>query len=113
MPELLPTTDLIADLGIIVAGVASIVFVVSYALFFNWRKTPPGRALMYVFLALTSVARLAGAGRGFGPEYWGREFFRPATWWAVAVTIVHLVWVLWSNWRVKKPLDIEFRERNR
>ncbi len=112
MREALETTDLFADIGILVAAGASTVFVISYGVFFSWRKTPAGRALMYFVLSLASVAWLAGFGRWLGPEYWGREFFRPVTWWAVAVTIGHLVGVLWSNWRVGKPgLDVTSRNR--
>lgn len=111
MREALLLTDLIADIGIIFASIGAIIFVISYAAFFNWRRTQAGRALMYVFVAMASVALLAGAGRWLGPEYWGREFFRPATWWSVAITIAHLVFVLWSNWRVREPLDIPSRIR--
>lgn len=113
MREYLEVTDLIADIGIIAASIGAILFVFSYGAFFNWRRTPAGRALMYVFISLGSVALLAFAVRWLGPEYLGRELFRPLTWWAVAVTVFHLVWVLWSNWRVESPLDIESRPRNR
>lgn len=111
MREALELTDLIADIGILVAGAGAIIFVISYATFFNWRATPAGRALMYVFIAMASVALLAGAGRWLGPDYWGREFFRPATWWSVAVTIGHLVHVLWASWRRTEPVDIRSRAR--
>lgn len=113
MPDrhFLALTDVIADVGIIVASVGALVFVVSYASFFAWRRTTAGRAVMYVFLALLSVALLAFLGRWVGPDYWGRELARPLVWWAVALAVARLVWVLWSNWRASTPpLDIPVRK---
>lgn len=110
MPNFLPLTDLIADVGIIVAALACAVFVVSYALFFRWRLTPAGRALMYFVVALLSVAVIAFMGRWFGPEYPGRELFRPVTWWAVALTAIHLTVVLWTSSRRGRSLDIQSRK---
>ena len=113
MPDLLTTTDLIADFGIIFAAVAASVFVVSYAVFFNWRLTQAGRSLMYFVLALVSVAILSFLSRWLGPEYWGRELLRPLTWWAVAATAIRLTWVLWSTSSSGDSLDIESRPRKK
>lgn len=109
MPDLLTVTDLIADVGIAVAVLACGAFVISYAVFFNWRLTAAGRSLMYFVLALLSVAVIAFAGRWLGPEYWGREFFRPVTWWAVALTAIRLTVVLWTSSRRGASLDIPSR----
>lgn len=111
MPELLEITDPIADVGIIFAFVAAVVFVVSYASFFNWRLTAAGRSLMYFVIALLSVALLSFLGRWLGPEYWGREILRPVVWWAVAATATRLTWVLWTSSRQGHSLDIESRPR--
>lgn len=108
--SLLQITDIIADWLIIVALAATIVFVVSYAAFFNWRLTPAGRALMYFVLSLVSIALLSFLGRWLGPEYFGRELLRPATWAGVAFTAIRLTFVLWASWRAKEPLDIQSRD---
>lgn len=106
--------DLIADVGVIVALIGAIVFTVSYAVFFNWRKTPAGRALMYVFLSLSAVAALVFLAIWVSPTYWGRDVIRVVTWWSVAIAMIRLVWVLWSNWRTHRPpLDLESRPRKR
>ncbi len=107
MPELLVITDLVADIAIIFASVATAVFVFSYAVFFNWRLTQAGRSLMYFVVALLSVALLSFLGRWLGPEYFGRELLRPLTWCAVALTAVRLTWVLWTS----RSLSIESRPR--
>lgn len=106
MPDLLTITDQIADIGILVAVAAAAVFVVSYAIFFNWRLTPEGRSILYFVLALLSVAFISFLARWVGPEYWGREFFRPVTWWAVALTLVRLTVVLWTSSRRGNSINI-------
>lgn len=111
MPDLLTITDVVADIGIIVAAIACLVFVTSYWGFFNWRLTAEGRSLMYFVVALLSVAVIAFLGRWLGPEYLGREFFRPVTWWAVAITAIRMTYVLWTSSRRGAPLNIQTRSR--
>lgn len=111
MPELLAITDRFADVGIIVAFIAAFGFVVSYATFFRWRKTPAGRSLLYFVAALIAVAFLSFLGRWLGPEYWGRVLIRPIVWWTVAGTAIRLTWVLWTSSRNNQSLDIESRPR--
>ena len=104
--------DRIADIGVIVTLLAVVVFAVSYAAFFNWRKTPAGRALMYVFLSLSAVTGLVFLAIWVGPDYWGRDVIRAVVWGTVAAAMIRLVWVLWANWRTQKPpLDLESRPR--
>lgn len=111
MREYLALTDLIADIGILIAVVACTAFVASYATFFNWRLTAAGRALMYFVVALLSVAVIASLGRWLGPEYFGRELLRPLTWLAVAGTSTRLTVVLWTSSRRGRSLDISSRPR--
>lgn len=113
MPEMTAILDRFADIGIIVAFAAALTFVISYASFFNWRRTAAGRALLYVFVSLIAVAFLALLGRFIGPEYLGRYVLRPLVWWSVAAAMIRLVWVLWSNWRrtSHSPLDLESKTR--
>lgn len=109
--DLLAVTDLIADVSILIAIVACAAFVISYAVFFNWRLTAAGRALMYFVVALLSVAVIAGLGRWLGPEYPLREFTRPITWGAVAVTAIRLTFVLWTSSRSGSSIDVPSRSR--
>lgn len=111
MHSLLAVTDFIADVAILIAIIGCSAFVASYGSFFNWRKTPAGRSLMYFVAALLSVAFIAGLGRWLGPEYFGRELLRPLTWLAVAGTSLRLTWVLWTSSRRGNSLDISSRPR--
>lgn len=94
---------LVADLTIIVCFAAAVIFVVSYATFFHWRKTKAGRALMYLFLAWIAVTVIAGLARFLGPDFWGREWFRVVGWAVVAFALINLIRVLWYNYRQGLP----------
>lgn len=105
---------LMGDVIMIAAAVGAVVFAVSYSVFFNWRKTAAGRALMYFVWSLiavfvnNTVARLAGV------DYPFREWVRITVYLCVAVTIWRLVFVLWRNWRSGEvPLALETKTRNR
>jgi chromate transport protein ChrA len=102
---------LLGDLIMVSAVVGAIVFGLSYAVFFNWRKTPAGRALMYFVWSLIAVFLNNTVARVAGTDYPFREWVRLAVYIAVALTIWRLVWVLWHNWRADKPvLDLEQRK---
>ncbi|WP_382307261.1 hypothetical protein [Herbiconiux sp. UC225_62] len=106
--------NLIGDIEIGVAGAGAIVFGISYATFFNWRKTEAGKALMYFVWALIALFVLNALGRWTGSSYPGREIIRPTVYTGLVITVWRLVWVLWRNWRrgADRPLDIESKPRN-
>lgn len=102
------------DALLLLAAIGAFVFAVSYASFFDWRKTSAGRALLYFVISLVVVFANNAAARLIGPDYPMREWVRLAVYSAVAVTIWHLVRVLWSNWRTDRPpLDIPTRENRK
>lgn len=110
-------TDLIFTIGdalLIIAAAGAAVFAVSYATFFDWRKTSAGRALLYFVVSLIVVFLNNTAARLIGADYAYREWVRLAVYLSVALTVWHLVQVLWANWRTDRPpLDIPTREPNR
>lgn len=102
----------VGDVIMIAAAIGGIVFAVSYSVFFNWRKTPAGRSLMYFVWALIAVFVNNTAARILGADYPLREWVRLLVYVAVAVTIWRLVFVLWRNWRSDKPpLDLDQKRR--
>jgi hypothetical protein len=105
--------NLIGDIEIFVAGAGAIVFAFSYVTFFNWRRTPAGRALMYFVLSLVALFILNALGRWTGSDYPFREWIRFGTYTVLVFTIWHLVWVLWRGWRSgsERPLEIPTRDR--
>lgn len=113
MPELLAFTDAFADVGIIAAFVAALVFVLSYVGFHDWRKTPAGRSLVYFVVSLLAVALLSYLGRWIGPEYWGRELLRPVVWWSVAFTGARLTYVLWTTSEAGESISLGARKPKR
>lgn len=91
--------ELIADYEILAAGVGAIIFAVSYGVFFQWRRTQAGRALMYFVLSLVALFLLNALGRFSGGDYFARDWLRLAIYTSILVTVWRLVYVLWRNWR--------------
>lgn len=104
--------NLISDCEIFLAAIGALTFAISYAVFFNWRKTAAGRALMYFVWSLIVLCLLNALGRWLGNDYWGRPFIRITIYTSIVFTIWHLVQVLWRNWRSgsNNPLDIQSRD---
>ena len=91
--------EVIGDGLLILAAFGLIVFAASYAGFFNWRKTAPGRAVMglVVMLILTLVYNLANIlTEGMFP---GREYVRILLYGVAVFACWRLVWTLWKSWR--------------
>jgi hypothetical protein len=89
----------IIRVGIGVSFVGAVVFVVSYAAFFNWRKRAAGRSLLFAFTALVALSALGFVNGLLGNDYPGREPLRALIWWTVAFGIERMVWVLWRRRR--------------
>lgn len=106
------TDQLIMDVGDVVMTVTMLgtaAFAVSYAVFFNWRKTQAGRSLMYFVLALVLWAGLSTFTRLVGGEFPGRPYVRLVVFLAILATVVRLLVVLWRRWR-NTPQRIEPRK---
>lgn len=97
MSELALVLNAIADIFVIIAFSAMLIFTATYVTLFRWRKTKAGRAILYVFTALLAVTTLSFLARWIGPGYWGREWFRVAVWGLTVVAVFNLVRVLWYN----------------
>lgn len=96
--------QLIPNLLLVYGAAGTIVFFISYIIFFNWRKTAAGKALLYFVLGLIIVFTVNIIGTFVGVhypqnEYPGRVFVRTAAYGYMAYTVTHLVYVLWSNWK--------------
>jgi len=82
--------DLIPNAIAGAACVAAILFVIIYASFSNWRKTSPGRSLMYAMGTLAAVLAMNTLHLAFAP-YPGVEFVRIVVYTALLVSITRLV----------------------
>lgn len=87
----------LGDVVMLVALAGAMTFTVSYALFFNWRKTPAGRSLMYFVISLDAWAIQSFLSR-MDPTYPGREWVRLIVYIGIALTVWRLVAVLWRSW---------------
>ncbi|GAA0960146.1 putative phage holin [Frigoribacterium faeni] len=87
------------------ACVAAILFVIIYASFSNWRKTSPGRSLMYAVLALAAVLAMNTLHLAFAP-YPGVEFVRIAVYSGLLIAIVRLVIALVAILRDTEDVDL-------
>ena len=110
MSELAHVLNAVADIFILIAFSAMLIFTASYVVFFRWRKTKAGRAILYVFAALLAVTAPSLMGRWIGPDYWMREWFRVICWGLTVIAVLNLIRVLWYNFIVGgKPLSLEPR----
>lgn len=98
------------DLLMLIASIGGIVFAVSYATFFRWYKTGPGRTLLALIVSLDLVFLLNILGRLVGPDYWGRDGLRIIIYFAVAVSMWTMVVQLWGRWRKGAGIDLESRK---
>lgn len=107
-------TDLLFLIGDIImwaALVGAIVFGISYATFFNWRKTAPGRSLMYLDWAIIAWGTQTALARS-NPDYYLREWVRIVVYLAIAYTIWRLVVTLWRSWKRTPYIKIEPRKKD-
>lgn len=97
----------IGDLVMLSAIIGTVVFAVSYATFFAWRRTPAGRSLMYFVLALVAWSVQSFVSR-LNPDYPGRGIIRILVYLLITVTVWRLVVTLWRSWG--RPLAITPRK---
>lgn len=102
------TLFIVGDVIMLTAIIGVVVFAASYALFFAWRKTHAGRALMYFTTALTLWGVQSFAAR-MNPDYWGRPWSRLLVYLLISVTVWGLVVTLWRSW--SRPFQIEPRKK--
>lgn len=105
-------SEILTHVAIYVGGAGAMFFAASYMVFFNWRKTEAGKALMGFVTALVALFLLGSIGAILG-EYELKHDLRLLVYTAVAFTMWRLVWVLWRNWRRgdERPLSLEMREK--
>lgn len=88
----------IGDIIMAAAMLGALVFAVSYAVFFNWRRTAAGRSLMYFVGALVLWAGLSTFTRFVG-DYPLREYIRIIVYLIITATVWRMVFTLWRYWR--------------
>lgn len=103
------TLFMIGDWLMLVSIIATSVFIVSYGVFFAWRKTPAGKSLMYVALSLLAWEIQTFASR-LDPDYTGRALIRVIVYALVAFTVWRLVVTLWRSWK-HTPFEVEPRKK--
>lgn len=103
--------DALSDFELLGAGLACLIFVISYASFFNWRKTKAGAAIFYLLSSLvlvllhTILAKASG-----GADFPGRSIIRAAVYLLPLAAGVRIVYVLWWNYfHASKLLDLQRR----
>lgn len=95
--------EIIPNILLVIGAIGAVVFAISYAAFFNWRKTSAGRALMKFVIGLITVFVINSIGTFYGVQYTGGEY--PGRWLLrtlgygyLVYTMIDLIRVLWTNW---------------
>lgn len=107
MMNLSQSLYLLADVGIGVVFTLEVMFIASYSLFFNWRRTRAGRAFMFMFLAVAALTLMGFLLRWVGPDFYLREWLRLFSWAAMAAALIRLLWVLWTGFLRGEPVPVE------
>lgn len=106
--------DAIADLLLVGSGFGILTFALLYLIFFNWRETPSGKAILYFALSLGLLILLVLAGRFTGGDYPGRDLLRVFVYALIFASTWGLVATLVRAWRRgEKPLELVERENMR
>lgn len=98
----------VGDFIMLTAIIGVIAFIVSYVTFFNWRKTPAGRSLLYFVSALALWAAQSFIAR-VDADYPGRAWSRIVVYVVISVMVWRLVVTLWRSW--DRPLEVETRKK--
>lgn len=85
-------------LGAALAGLVT--FAVTYARNSDWRKTRPGRALMYMILSMIGVIAMSFAHLVTG-EYPGHDYVRIAVYGSMTVAVWNIVSTLYTSLKLK------------
>jgi len=110
------TIKFLANVTILYIGITLLAFIILYAGFFNWRKTPGGRSVMYFVASLELLIFLA-AFLQWSPDLLQAETVQLIRWEvyiAIAAASTRMLWVLIARWRVtgKLVIDVEPRARS-
>lgn len=79
------------------AVVGMVTFTISYGWWADWRKTAPGRGLMYLFISMIAVLAMAFAHLGFGADYALADVVRVLVYGGFTLSIFNLVRVVWKQ----------------
>lgn len=93
--------DLLPNILLAVSLVGLVVFAFTYSRAAKWRKTKPGRAMMYLITSMGTVLIMAFFHLWLGGTYPGNEFVRIAVYGFMTAAIWRLVYVLFET----LPLD--------
>jgi hypothetical protein len=96
----------------LIGGIFIAAFSVVYAVFAGWRRTPAGRAVMYLTTALSSVMGLVIV-RLWSHGFPGDIFLRIAVYGYAAVASGRLLWVLIKQVSGHNPHILEVNRRDR
>lgn len=100
----------ITDVQTIIVAVLGAVFLFIYTRFFNWRKTKPGRALVYLIVALELIALSGALARNLGNIYPGRELVSFLSWGSAIWASINMLWVLMKSWGKRESFAVPPKE---
>jgi hypothetical protein len=105
---------LIANITILAIGFVLLAFIVGYGIFFNWRKTPGGRSVMYFVGSLELLILLAAFLNWvhvFQEET--EQLLRLEVFVAILVAAGRMFYVLVTRWRTTGTVSIDVDLKSR
>lgn len=105
---------LMANIAILGIGVTLLIFIVGYGVFFNWRKTPGGRSVMY-FVGSLELLILLAAFLNWVPIFQDEteQLLRLEVFVTIFVAAGRMLYVLITRWRTTGSVSIDVDLKNR
>lgn len=104
---------LVANVTILAIGVVLLVFILGYGFFFNWRKTPGGRSVMY-FVGSLELLILLAAFLQWLPDLFQDEteqLLRLEVYITILCASARMLYVLVTRWRTTGIVTIDVTRR--
>lgn len=97
----------IADISALTVFGGMILFIILYSTFYQWKKRKAGKSVLFLAVAMVTIAFISSLAIWIGPDYWLRPFWRMAGWLFGVYAVGYLLYALLYNWKDRHPIQVD------